>query len=120
MQIKRLIPLALLVGLSLSTSGCFWLAVGGAGAVGYEIGKDDRSVGTKVDDASVTSAVKAKLIRDSEIDALDINVDTYEGVVTLHGNVPSGSAKNRAEGLARSVKGVTDVKSKLVVIPPSD
>lgn len=99
-------------------SGCFWLAVGGAGAAGYEIGKDDRSVGTKFDDASITSAVKAKFIKDAEIDAVDINVDTYEGVVTLHGNVPSAAARNRAVQLARSVKGVKNVRSELVIVPP--
>ena len=100
-------------------SGCFWLAVGGAGVAGYEVGKDDRSIGTKVDDASITSGVKAKFIKDAEIDALDINVDTYEGVVTLHGNVPSRSARDRAMQLARSVKGVKDVRSRLAIVPPS-
>jgi hyperosmotically inducible protein len=88
--------------------------------VGYEVAKDDRSIGTKLDDASITSGIKTKLIKDSEIHAMDINVDTFEGVVTLHGNIPSRSAKTRAVKLARSVKGVTKVRSKLVVVsrPP--
>lgn len=102
-------------------AGCFWLAVGGAGVAGYEIAKDDRSLGTKLDDASITTGVKTKLIKDSEIHAADINVDTFEGVVTLHGNVPSGSAKRRAVKLAKSVKGVKSVRSKLVVVSrPAD
>ena len=105
------------VFVALGTTGCFWLAVGGAGALGYEVGKDDRSVGTKVDDASITSSVKTRFIRDAEIDAIDINVDTYEGVVTLHGKVPTSGAEHRAVQLAKSVKGVRDVRSKLVVIP---
>lgn len=109
---------ALLVGLAMMPTGCFWLALGGAGAVGYEVGKDNRSIGIKVDDAAITSGVKTKLIKDSEIQAFDINVDTYEGVVTLHGNVASGGAQSRAVGLARSVKGVKAVTSKLVVVPP--
>ena len=100
-------------------NGCFWLAVGGAGLGGYELAKDDRSIGTKIDDASITTGVKAKFVRDSQIDALDINVDTYEGVVTLHGHVPSRSAESRAVQLARSVKGVKNVRSKLSLVSPS-
>jgi osmotically-inducible protein OsmY len=118
MQLKSRLAVALLALCTTPGTGCFWLAVGGAGVAGYEIAKDDRSIGTKLDDASTTASVKAKLIKDSEIDAIDINVDTFEGVVTLHGNVPSGSARRRAVQLARSVKGVTDVRSKLVVVPP--
>ncbi len=99
-------------------TGCFWLAVGGAGVAGYEIAKDDRSLGTKVSDASITTSVKAKLVRDSQLNAFDINVDTFEGTVTLHGNVSSANAKMRAVQIARGVKDVTDVRSKLVVVPP--
>lgn len=108
---------ALLVGLAALPTGCFWLAVGGAGAVGYEVAKDNRSIGTKVDDASITSSVKTKLIKDSEIEAFDINVDTFQGVVTLHGNVSDRRAQSRAIALASSVKGVKSVTSKLVVVP---
>ena len=73
-----------------------------------------------MDDASITSGVKVKLVKDSEVDAIDINVDTYEGVDTLHGNVPSRSTERRAIQLARSVKGVEDVRSKLVIVQPPD
>jgi hyperosmotically inducible protein len=104
-----------------NSGGCFWLAVGGAGVAGYQVGKDDRSLGTKVDDAAITSGVKAKLVNDGRVNALDVNVDTYEGVVTLHGHVSSRDAAGRAVQLARSVKGVKDVQSRLVIVPqPSD
>jgi hyperosmotically inducible protein len=119
-RIRSWLAIAALASCSALCTGCFWLAVGGAGAVGYEVAKDDRTIGTKLDDASVTSGVKTKLIKDSEIHAADINVDTFEGVVTLHGNVPSSGAKRRAAKLAKSVKGVKSVRSKLVVVSPTD
>jgi hyperosmotically inducible protein len=115
-QRGSVLVIAALVLLSASSTGCFWLAVGGAGAVGYQVAKDDRSIGTKIDDASITTGVKSKLIKDSKIDAIDINVDTFEGVVTLHGNIQSRIARTRAMDLARSVKGVSKVKSKLVIV----
>jgi hyperosmotically inducible protein len=106
---------ALVFALTPST-GCFWIAVGGAGVAGYEIGKDDRSVSTKFDDASITTGVKTKFINDEQVDALNINVDTYEGVVTLNGSVPSRRVEDRAIQIARSVKGVKGVRSKLVLV----
>jgi hyperosmotically inducible protein len=116
MRHRSWLAVAAVVLASTLSTGCFWLAVGGAGAVGYEIAKDDRTIGTKLSDASITSGVKTKLIRDSEIDAIDINVDTFQGVVTLNGNIQSRNAKRRAAKLARSVKGVKSVRSKLIVV----
>ena len=79
--VKRLATAAALLGMVVSTSGCFWLAVGDAGAPGYELARDDRSFGAKVGDASITTCVKSVLARDTVVSTLDINVDTYEGAV---------------------------------------
>lgn len=103
--------------LFLNGTGCILLVAGGAGAVGYEVAKDDRKIGTKFSDASVTSSVKTRLIKDSDVKASNINVDTYNGVVTLHGHVPNSGVKTRAVKLAKSVKGVKSVRSKLKIIP---
>ena len=118
MKHQRWIAAAALVFAATSATGCFWIVLGGAGAAGYEIGKDDRSVGTKFDDASITAGVKTRFINDAQVDALNINVDTYEGVVTLNGSVPSKSVEHRAVQIARSVKGVKGVVSKLVLVSP--
>jgi hyperosmotically inducible protein len=114
--VKTLALVTMLLAMLASNTGCFWLAVGGAGAAGYELAKDDRSFGTKVDDASVTTRVKSLLARDSRVNALDINVDTFAGAVTLHGHVPSQGVANHAVELARSVKGVRFVNSKLRIV----
>ena len=114
---ERIAISVLLLALT-SLTGCFWMAVGGAGYAGYEVGKDDRTIGTKMDDASITTGVKTKFIKDEQVDALDINVDTYDGFVTLNGSVPSKRVEDRAIQIARSVKGVTGVRSKLVLVSP--
>ena len=71
MRQRPWVSIAVLAFAVTSRTGCFWLAVGGAGVAGYEIGKDDRSIGTKLDDASITTSVKAKFVKDSQINALD-------------------------------------------------
>ena len=69
-------------------------------------------------DASITAAVKFKFAKDHQVNALDINVDTVSGVVTLYGHVEQQALVRRAVDLARSVKGVKKVVPKLVVLTP--
>lgn len=114
---RELTSSLLLVGLAAGSSGCFWLALGGGAAGGYYVAKDEREVGTIVSDATITTRVKTKLIRDGDVTGRRINVDTRERVVTLRGYVPSQTMADRAVGVARSVSGVHRVESKLVVEP---
>lgn len=65
--------------------------------------------------ASITAKVKAALVGDAELSALKINVDTQGGVVTLHGEAPNQSGKDRAEQLAKAVEGVSSVNNLLTV-----
>jgi osmotically-inducible protein OsmY len=67
-------------------------------------------------DIWITSATKMRLLADSQTPALDINVDTWEGVVTLFGIVPSQQAKAAAEAEARKVSGVKHVVNELQVV----
>jgi hyperosmotically inducible protein len=66
-------------------------------------------------DAWITTATKSKLIADPDTPALDINVDTRDGEVTLFGVVASKEAKRQAEEKARQVSGVEAVHNDLVV-----
>jgi hyperosmotically inducible protein len=67
-------------------------------------------------DAWTTSLVKMRLLANSETPAMDINVDTRNGVVTLFGIVPTESAKNAATTEARKVDGVKEVRNDLQVV----
>ncbi len=71
--------------------------------------------GDLASDAATTAAVKAKLVADSELSALQVNVDTKDGAVTLTGPAPNAAAKARAETLAKAVKGVGTVHNNLTV-----
>ena len=104
------------LAIALTQSGCLFLAAGGAGYGGYKAGQDERGFGRQMNDATITSQVKTKLLADSEISGFDINVDTYEGVVTLGGHVENRGEADRAVQIARGVKGVHDVHSNLVVL----
>lgn len=99
--------------------GCTALAIGGAAAGGYVVGKDDRKVGQIVDDGAITAAVKTRLIRSKYVEAGKIDVDVYEGVVTLTGRVSSYLAREQAESLAAATRGVKSVDNRIEVVLPA-
>lgn len=112
--LTRLAAIAL-IGSALASSGCAALLVGGAAAGGYVVGKDERPVGQIVDDGTITASVKSKLIADKYVPAARINVDTYQGKVTLTGTVATYVARSQAAKLAGDVNGVTGVVNNIVV-----
>ncbi len=74
-----------------------------------------RVIGASVDDVAITASVSASLVKDADLSAIKIDVDTKNGVVLLTGPAPSAAARDRASSIAKSVKGVTSVENKLVV-----
>ncbi|MCL5744692.1 MAG: BON domain-containing protein [Acidobacteria bacterium] len=73
------------------------------------------TAGTKVSDEKIYDDVKIKLATDSVVMAIDFEIDVKEGVVTLGGKVRTQKQKDRAERVAKKVKGVVKVVNKLVV-----
>lgn len=67
-------------------------------------------------DIWITSVTKMTLLTDSRTPALDINVETRAGVVTLFGIVPSQQAKDAAGADTRRVSGVKRVVNDLQVM----
>ena len=71
--------------------------------------------GEYIDDSVITTKVKAAIFNEPTLKATEINVETYKGVVQLSGFVRSQSDVNRAEEVARGVKGVKSVKNDMRV-----
>jgi osmotically-inducible protein OsmY len=72
-------------------------------------------VGTIVDDSAITASIKADLLKDPGLSALGIEVNTVKGEVTLKGDVSTEIRKQRAEGIASHIVGVTKVNNLLNV-----
>jgi hyperosmotically inducible protein len=83
-----------------------------AGKATEEAAKD---TGANITDAAITSAVKTKLLADTKVGGLKINVDTNNHVVTLTGTVKSAAEKAEAIRLASTTKGVDKVVDKLTI-----
>src|SRR5688500_11011659 len=76
-----------------------------------------KTVGETIDDATITTRVKTVFVNDPVVGALRIDVDTFKGLVTLSGRVKSKDEEAKAIALARTIKGVTDVRSTLQIQP---
>lgn len=68
-------------------------------------------------DAGLTASIKSKLLADTTVGGLRIDVDTQNGVVTLTGEVKSQAEKDQALKLARETEGVANVSDKLTIVP---
>jgi hyperosmotically inducible periplasmic protein len=73
------------------------------------------STGEYIDDATITSRVKAAVLGEPSLSTLQIGVETYKDVVQLSGFVDSAQEKNRAGALALAVPGVKSVRNNLLV-----
>ena len=72
----------------------------------------------KAKDMAITTAVNAELARDSQLSALRINVDTYDGRVVLRGTAPDQTSRSRAAQLALGTNGVVSVDNQLNIDAP--
>ncbi|ADE14741.1 transport-associated protein [Nitrosococcus halophilus Nc 4] len=75
----------------------------------------EEGTGEYVDDAWITSKVKSALVADPQVSGLDIQVETYRGIVQLSGFVDTKDQSREAEDVARSIEGVRDVENRLTV-----
>lgn len=95
---------AALIGATVLASGC-------------SVMRHQETVGAYVDDAAITTAVKAKFVEDKTVDAAAIKVETLNGTVQLSGFAKSSAEKAQAESIARNTKNVREVRNNLQVRP---
>jgi len=69
-----------------------------------------------VKDSVITTKIKAEMAKEKPSTLVKVSVDTDKtGVVVLSGTAKTQAANDRAEELARSVKGVTSVENNIEV-----
>ena len=104
MKYARAIAFAALAGITIVSTGC-------------SVARNQQTVGSDVDDAGITTAVKAKMAEDKSVAATSISVETLNGTVQLSGFAKTQAEKNQAEAIARNTKNVRDVRNSIVVRP---
>lgn len=77
------------------------------------------TVGTQIDDSTITTKVKSALLADPDVKSFDIKVETNKGVVQLSGFVDSQAQIDRGVSIAKGVEGVKSVENKVTAKAPS-
>jgi osmotically-inducible protein OsmY len=76
---------------------------------------NQRTLGEKIDDTSITAQVKYALLTHRSTSALKTDVDTKNGVVKIQGVAASEAEKQLVSKLAESVRGVASVENGMTV-----
>ncbi len=82
---------------------------------GCAVTRGQSTVGAYIDDATITTQVKARMVENKSVDAAAISVETLNGTVLLSGFAKNGAEKATAESIARGVNGVKSVRNDIVV-----
>lgn len=88
----------------------FVLIAGGGGCASEP---KQESSGEYLDDAVITTKVKAAIFNEPSLKASEIKVVTYKGAVQLSGFVGSAAARDKAVEGAKTVKGVKSVSNDM-------
>ena len=84
---------------------------------GCAVARDQQTVGSFIDDSTLTTRIKSKFAADPTVSAMSIQVETMKGEVQLSGFAKSAEERVMAGRLARDVSGVQAVRNDIVVRP---
>jgi hyperosmotically inducible protein len=104
MKYARALAFAAMAGITILSTGC-------------AVGRGQETAGSYIDDAAITTAVKAKFVDDKTVSASSISVETLNGTVQLSGFAKSAAEKAQAENIARGTKNVRAVKNDIAIRP---
>ncbi len=79
---------------------------------------EERTLGEKIDDASVAAQVKAALLAHRSTSTFTTKVEVREGVVTLTGIAKNDAEKTLVTKLVTGIQGVTTVNNEMTVQEP--
>lgn len=91
------------------------LALGAVTITGCAVARDQQTVGSYIDDTTITTQVKARFAEDPIVSAMSIKVETLKGVVQLSGFAKNSAERDQAAIIAANVKGVTRVTNDIIV-----
>lgn len=82
-------------------------------AVGCSGSPKQQATGETMNDAAITTQVKAAMLSEPTLKSMEINVETFRGRVQLSGFVSTQANATTAVTVARGVSGVRDVKDDM-------
>jgi hyperosmotically inducible protein len=100
-----------------NTLAATFAAIALLSATGCAVSRGQQTTGAYIDDATITSQVKSRMLDSPDVAGTSISVETLNGTVMLSGFSKSATEKSSAERIARDVNGVKMVKNEIAVRP---
>jgi hyperosmotically inducible protein len=104
MNFRTTLTAAAMLGALLASAGC-------------AVSRGQETTGAYVDDATITTQIKSRMLNNPDVAGTSISVETLNGTVMLSGFAKNATEKATAERIARDVNGVKSVKNDIAVRP---
>lgn len=107
-----------LIASSLLLQGCAAVLVG-AGVGAASAAHDRRTLGTQVDDSTLSGRVSSAISKDLDLKELTkINVEVFNGTILLVGQAPTDDLKRQAELALKDVKNMGKLHNQIRIREP--
>jgi len=93
----------------------YTVALGALLFMGATVPVRAQTPGNQMNDATVTTKIKAELLKDQSLKSFEIHVDTSPTIIHLTGTVPTAVNRADAERIAKGEAGGRTVKDDIVV-----
>ncbi len=114
----RAFTCGMLLATAVALSGCFATTIVAGTGAAASIAHDERSLGTRIDDATIAAKIDARLIAEEDLPSRWISVEVIDGDVLLTGYLPRRDQIERAIQICRDTKGVRSVRSEIKLGAP--
>jgi len=104
MNIRKTLSIVAMAVAVLMTAGC-------------AVSRGQQTTGAYIDDATITTQVKSRMLDNPSVAGTSISVETLNGTVMLSGFAKNTTEKATAERIARDVNGVKSVRNEIAVRP---
>ncbi len=82
---------------------------------GCAVTRGQSTVGAYIDDSTITTQVKARMVESKAVDAAAISVETLNGTVLLSGFAKNAEERETAYRIATGVNGVKTVRNEIIL-----
>lgn len=115
---SRLLLSCSLLLVAIACSGCLAAAIVGGGTAAGNAAFDQRSLGSQVDDVTISSTIDVRLIAEKDMPSRWVSISVIHGKVLLTGYLPRQEQIDRAIFICKRIQGVRSVRSEILLGKP--
>lgn len=116
---KTLATMSLIIAGSFLVSGCAEV-INVTTSKPIEMKANTRTLGAKLNDSEIETAARVNIKKaDPQLEHAHINIDSFNGIVLLTGQVPSEELRNLAADTVYKLNPVREIHNELVVAEPT-